>query len=667
MFSRRPSERMNRGRVASAAAPSGAPSYPATLPQTSLVYAQRMDLGVTLSGTTTKTGTGGTCTLTGTGLSSGVTSFAAIVQTAGIVGAFTFYWTRDYATWNGPVTSAASNALAADLTASWSAATYTVGCLFEAEAGSMVDSKGGFSTTFASGKRPTLIANAFGLGLYGIYFPAAGGKIGKITGQSVQTTLAGGTDTPSEMFMALRYEAAASAAGTETIVCLSAAAGQALYRHVRDGATGQIRSGRRDNGGGAVITPASTGVLGGRTNYRVASSYPGTEHTITVNAVDAMTAASENAAGALTLDEMTIGGSNIAGSESNYAKGLYVGDLIAYSGAPDGTRKTAVTAYLDARYPEPTTNLLAANKIWDSGDIATPVQRYPHDYRTGDPFHVVKGTVTGPVTLTIGAVPGIPNGSYGFDKVFVYDNGSYATTLTYSGCLLAEGTQTYNVASGSHNIELWGLASIRSVSGMTPDTVSAPTRRTVIQGDSITVGREATVFSQGWDGLMRTNAAAGHRITMIGYAGRKLSEVAGSAGLITTDIAKVIARLDGSSKNIVVMTLGVNDFLNNVSSATYGTQLTNWFTELQAQAPSALGVILSPIGKSSEGPNGAGSTLTDYRTAAAAVAVTLSLTHINGGTALPYAVGDFNADGLHPNDTGHGKLDTYIRPILEAL
>ena len=164
-------------------------------------------------------------------------------------------------------------------------------------------------------------------------------------------------------------------------------------------------------------------------------------------------------------------------------------------------------------------------------------------------------------------------------------------------------------------------------------------------------------------------AQATYGTTIVGISGRRLFDDAGDAGKVTTTTSLLTARADGSSKNIIVLALGTNDYgdPSGITAANFQTWLGNLVTSIHAAAASAKILLFSPVNRTVETANAGGSTLPDFRTAVAAVqaANPTFCTLLNGNGIINPATDTY--DGLHPTDAGYALIATAVKTAVEAL
>jgi hypothetical protein len=110
--------------------------------------------------------------------------------------------------------------------------------------------------------------------------------------------------------------------------------------------------------------------------------------------------------------------------------------------------------------------------------------------------------------------------------------------------------------------------------------------------------------------------------------------------------------------NHLIIELGVNDKVNNLwTAADFELALRGFVQNCLALNPEGFIWIQSPCITTSEGANGLGSTMPNYRTACSNVVTFVAdprVVFVDGLGALFYVAGDL-ADVVHPNTVGQGK------------
>lgn len=201
-----------------------------------------------------------------------------------------------------------------------------------------------------------------------------------------------------------------------------------------------------------------------------------------------------------------------------------------------------------------------------------------------------------------------------------------------------------------------------------------------IIGDSISVGVSAT----GNNSFARQlSLTFGADRTIFGFAGAQVSPIGLTSPADDDKITATFANITSDAAAVggtpaVFCFVGVNDYasgdgvpIGTITDATdatfYGALNVGWTNFLANSDTGTPLFIFTPIYKTDETANTEGHTLEEYR-AAIRTWVTdkdhalLSLVEMSGS-----GIGDSDlSDGLHPNDTGHGKIVTAATPQIAA-
>lgn len=177
-------------------------------------------------------------------------------------------------------------------------------------------------------------------------------------------------------------------------------------------------------------------------------------------------------------------------------------------------------------------------------------------------------------------------------------------------------------------------------------------------------------------------AALGLTAQNLGVSGASLAAGSDAGALGIYDAIPSIA----SDTRLVTIEAGTNDFgknnstlgaLGDTTTATFYGALYAAAVAIQAQAPSAKIVYLTPYSADSRIPayaigytNGKGHTLQQFQTAVKEVAAYLGLPCINVGeeAGIGYLTGStYTSDGLHLNATGGARFGGYVAARLRDL
>ena len=334
---------------------------------------------------------------------------------------------------------------------------------------------------------------------------------------------------------------------------------------------------------------------------------------------------------------------------------------IAYT---DATPATVYSNTVTIATVENTTYTVQVADLWDNGydNVATPRQSTLS--RLVFTTDVASITVVGTTTIY---------GSYPTSAhLGVRINGVNQSPLVFT----ANGSQSFDINLGSsgtiRTVEIIaGLQSKpSSIIGTYIDSVTynnaasfniqTPTigNRVLVYGDSIAVGGNATnPESQGYVPLLRNTY--NQRVMLEGWGYRSLYEDANT----TTLKNNFVSRIAGYQPSIIWLAIGTNDYgLNKWSAASFGTAYAAVLDGLHTALPSARIICQTPIVRSSEGANGSGNTLPDYRAQITSACNTRAWTQLVDGTT--FLTTSNLDDGVHPSTAGHAKYADRIAPYL---
>lgn len=309
-----------------------------------------------------------------------------------------------------------------------------------------------------------------------------------------------------------------------------------------------------------------------------------------------------------------------------------------------------------------------ASQIWDTiaptpGTI--PVSTPPNAYLVGDDHRVIQGTMAGP-PIDVWAVPWTGNGNQTVVGVMV--DGVYFTTLNFSGTQGIKAKQTLTVDGAPHAITLIQSATVTNIVGaFTAQTAAAPSVRVVVDGDSKAYGINSTILPKfAWPVQLRGLLPAGYRVTDWGTSGKTMGFHGGDGTLIAQ-------RCDGVSKNIAVVALDINDFIQGVTISTFTTAVNGLIASTQAAVPGVKILFANSPQTFATPILGGGVTQANIQsiltTAAAAdptrVFFTDCLTTLFPGGS-PWAT-DYAPDGVHFTDHGMGLMAARINSVVITL
>ena len=297
-----------------------------------------------------------------------------------------------------------------------------------------------------------------------------------------------------------------------------------------------------------------------------------------------------------------------------------------------------------------------------------PVTIAPNLYTPGSRYRRITFTAVGPVDVW--AIPW--NGNL-TTTVGAWLDGAYSTTLSYAGALGVKAKQTLTPPDG--NPHTWALdeqAVITNILGnVTFTTPPAPDVCVLEWGDSVTLGINATVFSNSYSALNAHGLPSNFNFINWGVSGKVLTSNGG-------DYTYVLAALNGTVKNIVIVELQVNDWNNGEKLSFYTTSLDQFIAGINAAAR-GIKILLKtvpntnaiPVGGSiPAGPNLNGFTLEDFRQSmrdraagGATPAANCFLLDLFNPPVYPVTPpGIYSADGIHPTDLG----ESTIAPVQQA-
>ena len=270
-------------------------------------------------------------------------------------------------------------------------------------------------------------------------------------------------------------------------------------------------------------------------------------------------------------------------------------------------------------------------------------------------------------------------------------NQGFISQLSFA---LPPGTNTIELFDGACSEVVAGTPPIRYMpvlsyaiphgSSHTVLVPTAPAKRYVVLGDSVTMGfyvnagpGQAAPY-QAWTMLMRAHALAsssgtmaGARVNNAGNGGRAWADDAGSPTLITQSVARLTTQLDGTSLNVLIGQMGINDYAAGTSAATTQSNVGDWADAVHAALPSVTIVLVSMLITTTEGtPNAGGSTPPQCRAALQNVATARPgfVKFIDGLTLIPANNPTYFApDGIHLTTFGMATNEANERTGLNTL
>ena len=222
--------------------------------------------------------------------------------------------------------------------------------------------------------------------------------------------------------------------------------------------------------------------------------------------------------------------------------------------------------------------------------------------------------------------------------------------------LITEGPQS-NGGTPTTTPPVYGssVASITLPKSANPvwTSTAPPSRRCVNIGNSISNGFDASVPQRtGYVALMRGSYAG--RITVVGWGNAALHDWHGNTAALAGIIA---AACNGAARNDIIFSLGSNDAAGGYSATFGADQLA------VLQDPQLAGIVGKQVYLFTPIPRN-GVDMSVILAASIANAAILGATLINGATIGLIEWTDYNADEIHPNDSGHAKIATALLVAL---
>lgn len=232
---------------------------------------------------------------------------------------------------------------------------------------------------------------------------------------------------------------------------------------------------------------------------------------------------------------------------------------------------------------------------------------------------------------------------------------------------LAAGTKTVEITSGAQNHyggPVLGnrLTAVR-FNGHTFTTLVEGTRtpRIVVYGDSIAAGlMSSEPPNNSWAAKLR-QLSSSRSVMLEAWGSRTMKSDAETSGMRQT-FADLIESYEPST---IWLAIGFNDWNQSAwNAADFGVAYADLLDKLHAENPSAAIYAQSPIDAVVETANFYGNTLGDYRTQIQTVCAARGWCNFSDGTAYLAAPGDLDADGVHPNTTGHNLIYLAVKAEL---
>lgn len=260
----------------------------------------------------------------------------------------------------------------------------------------------------------------------------------------------------------------------------------------------------------------------------------------------------------------------------------------------------------------------------------------------------------------------------GFSAIGVYVNGVYNQTIAHT--VSGSQSNTITLPAGNKLVTLVnGLQSrpnvaalpigtwVTQVTSPVPITqMLLPRNRTLVYGDSISVGDASSPLMQKAWALQLRAAAYPSSVAVEGWGYRSLHEDANTA-VLRKSFVKKLSQYDPDR---IWLAIGTNDYgLAKWSAADFGAAYGAMLDDIHALMPSVRVYCQTPIVRSSEVANSFGNTLGDYRTQiATAVGTRTAYATLVDGTAFMTTAS--LSDGVHPNTAGHTLYADAVKAAL---
>jgi lysophospholipase L1-like esterase len=315
---------------------------------------------------------------------------------------------------------------------------------------------------------------------------------------------------------------------------------------------------------------------------------------------------------------------------------------------------------------------------WPGVPGTDPTSVAPNQYNPGAPYRSMRIAVgVGTAELRVWAVPW--NLAGGGTQVIVWQDNVYMTTLNYSGTKGVKAMQTLALDGAAHTIQLEELAVVTNVtlaSGapVTWVPASAPDVGVLYYGDSVVFGTNAAPLRNSHFDVSRHALPATYGTTNFGVSGKGMS-ASGPA-----DVPVCLARLYGTTKNICVCNLGVNDYNPGGAVANYIASYQTWINGMLAGSAAWLllvtlpNALFTPVGGGSPfGANLNGSTGMDYVNAVVSLGTSngprVKLLNLFSPGVYPSSVvpSTWTADGVHPENAGMALIAPLVTAAILAI
>jgi lysophospholipase L1-like esterase len=249
---------------------------------------------------------------------------------------------------------------------------------------------------------------------------------------------------------------------------------------------------------------------------------------------------------------------------------------------------------------------------------------------------------------------------------------AYLTTLSAAMTADVQGTISGAVVCGASDIlELradFQFTILSASPGSYRAGVAAPAKRAVIISDSIGTGATGPALAKdGWHNLLGEDPpGTSWRLQNMSISGYGVNAIGNAQSNADLSAAHVLEHCDGVSKNVLIITMGVNDWGNGLSLAAFTNVYTMMIDRYRVAMPSQGLCIVTPlIGPSNDSTvNGAGVSLAQCRSAITTILSGYSDKIVVDGLAI--MTNADQVDGVHPNEAGMIKFQLAVKAALLA-
>lgn len=199
----------------------------------------------------------------------------------------------------------------------------------------------------------------------------------------------------------------------------------------------------------------------------------------------------------------------------------------------------------------------------------------------------------------------------------------------------------------------------------TPVVYSAPSRRLVVIGDSISQGSQTgNPQYAAWPMRLRNNGRYPGSVSCFGAGALYFYDIANTAQLIDNNTTIIAALLDGTSQNEIWFAAGFNDYNGDKwAAADFAGAVADFFTSLRSKSPNVRIYLQTILTTANNDENAFGETPDDYRSAVVTACSGLANLHAVNGNQGEYADVELS-DGVHPTAAGTA---IYAHAITESI